>query len=50
MKHVEGEDKVNAGKSKGMVMNGEERLECDIYVDEIHLEHVSEFKYLVCVL
>ena len=37
--------KVNAGKSKMMVQNGEEVLEC-----EVHLEHVSEFKYLGCVL
>ena len=25
-------------------------MECEVYVDEIHLEHVSEFKYLLCVL
>ena len=42
--------KFNAGKSKVMVLNGEERLECDLYVDGIRLEHVSEFKYLGCVL
>ena len=34
--------KVNAGKSKVIVLIGEEGLEC--------LEHVSEFKYLGCVL
>ena len=28
----------------------EEGLECEVYVDEIRLEHVSEFKYLGCVL
>ena len=39
---------VNAGKSKVMTMNGEEELECEVHVDEIHLEHVSEFKYLGC--
>ena len=42
--------KVNAGKSKVMVMNGEERLECEIHVDGVRLEHVSEFKYLGYVL
>ena len=25
-------------------------LECEVYVDGIHLEHVLEFKYLRCVL
>ena len=33
-----------------MVLNGEERLECEVYVDGIRLEYVSEFKYLGCVL
>ena len=42
--------KVSAGKSKVMILNGEEGLECEIYVDEIGLEHVSEFKYFGCVL
>ena len=42
--------KINAGKSKVMVMNGEEELECEVYIDGAHLEHVSEFKYLGCVL
>ena len=42
--------KVNAGKSKGMVLGEEEELECEVFVDGIHLEHVSEFKYLGCVL
>ena len=42
--------KVNAVKSKVMVLNGEERLECEVHIDGIHLEHVSEFKYLGCVL
>ena len=40
--------KVNAGKSKAMVMNVEEGLECEVHEDGIRLEHVSEFKYLVC--
>ena len=42
--------KVNEGKSKVIVLNGEEGLECEVYVDGISLEHVSEFKYLGCVL
>ena len=33
-----------------MVLNGEEGLECEVHVDGIHLEHVSEFKYLGCIL
>ena len=39
---------VNASKRKVIVMNGEERLECEVHVDGIRLEHVSEFKYLGC--
>ena len=42
--------KVNAGKSKVMVLNREEGLECEVYVYGICLEHVSEFKYYGCVL
>ena len=42
--------KVNAGKSKVMVLNGEEGLECEVYIDGIRLEQGSEFKYLGCVL
>ena len=38
--------KVNAGKSKVMFLGGEEGLECEVCVKGIHLEHVSEFKYL----
>ena len=41
---------VKEGKSKVMVMNGEEGLECEIHVDGACLEHVSEFRYLGCVL
>ena len=37
-----------AGKSKVMVLGWEEMLECEVYVDGIRLEHVSEFKYLGC--
>ena len=33
-----------------MVLNGGERLECEVHVDGIGLEHVSEFKYLGRVL
>ena len=33
--------KVNAGKSKVMVLNGEEGLECKVRVDEIYLEQFS---------
>ena len=32
--------KVNAGKSKVMIMNGEEGLECEVYIDRALLEHV----------
>ena len=38
--------KINTGKSKVMVLNGEEGLECEVPVDGTCLEHVSEFKYL----
>ena len=31
-------------------MNGEEEVEREVCVDGIHLEYVSEFKYLECVL
>ena len=41
--------KFNASESK-MVLNGEERLECEVHVDGVRLEHASEFKYLKCVL
>ena len=41
--------KANAGKSKVMVLNGEEGLEWEVHVDGIYLENVSEFKYLGCV-
>ena len=42
--------KVNAGKRNVMVLNGEEELEGDVHVEGIRLGHVSEFKYLGCVL
>ena len=40
--------KVNAGKSKVMVMSGEEGLEYEVQVNGIRLKHVLEFKYLGC--
>ena len=42
--------KVNASKRKVMVLGGMEGLECEVCVDRIRLEHVSEFIYLECVL
>ena len=41
--------KVNADKSRVMVLGGEEGLECKIPMDVAQLEQVSEFKYLGCV-
>ena len=38
--------KVIAGKTKVMVLGGEEGLECEVCIDRICFEHVSEFKYL----
>ena len=40
--------KFNAGKSKVIVMNREEGLECEVHIDGVRLEHVSEMKYLEC--
>ena len=40
--------KVNAGKV--MALGWEEGAECEVRVDGMRLEHVSEFKYLRCVL
>ena len=42
--------KVNVGKRNVMALNGEEGLESEVHLDEIRLEHVTEFKYLGCVL
>ena len=42
--------KVNAGKSKVMVLEGEERLECEVHVNGIRLQYVSKFKYFGYVL
>ena len=41
--------KVNAGKIKVMVLNGE-ALECEVHVDGSRLEHIAKFKYLGYVL
>ena len=32
--------KVNEGKNKVMVLNGEDGLKCEVHVDGIRLEHV----------
>ena len=42
--------KIDADKRKVVVLNGEEVLECEICADGIRLEHVSDFKYLGCLL
>ena len=42
--------KVNEGKSMVMVLNGEEGLESEVYVDAIRLQYVSIFEYIECVL
>ena len=42
--------KVNVGKSRIMVLGGEEILEYEACVDWMWLENVSKFKYLGCVL
>ena len=42
--------KVNACKSKVVVLNEGEGLECEVHIDGICLEHVSELKYLGCIL
>ena len=46
LRYVEGEGKINAGKSKVMILNGEERLVCGVNVYRTRLEHILEFKYL----
>ena len=33
-----------------IVLNGEERFECEICIDRLRVEHVFEFKYFRCVL
>ena len=41
--------RLNVSKSIVKVMNGKEGLECEVRVDGISLEPVSELKYLGCV-
>ena len=36
--------KANEGKTKVMVLNGEEGLEYEVHIDEIYLKHVLDFK------
>ena len=40
--------KVNAGKSKVMVLNGGEGLKCELHVDGIRLEHLRILIFGVC--
>ena len=40
--------KVIAGKSKVIVLDGEEGLEFEVCVDWMRLDHVSECKYFGC--
>ena len=42
--------KVYVSKSKVMELGGKKRLECEVCMDGVRLEHVSESKYLGCVL
>ena len=42
--------KVNADKSKVMMLGGEEGLAYESHVEGVQLEHVSEFKYLVLLI
>ena len=42
--------KVNASKSKVILFGGEEGFEYEVCLDGIRLAHLSEFKYLGCVL
>ena len=42
--------KVNADKSKVMVLDREEGLEFEVLVNGMQLEHVIKIKYLRCVL
>ena len=42
--------KVNLGKSNVMVLNGEKGLVCEVHVDVMRLDQVSEFKHFGCAL
>ena len=37
--------KVNGGKAKAMVLNGEEESDCEVRVDGMRLEYVWKFIY-----
>ena len=39
---------VEVCRRRGMKVIGEERLACEVHVDGICLEYISEFKYLGC--
>ena len=39
---------VNANTSKMMVLGVDKGLECEVHVDRVQLEQVSEFRYLGC--
>ena len=47
---VEGGLKLDAGKRNVMMLGREEELECEVCIDGMRLEYVSEFKYLGCAL
>ena len=42
--------KVNADKSKVMMLSGEEEFGCEVCLDGMQFRYVSKFKYLWCVL
>ena len=42
--------KGNTCKSNVIILGGEEGVECEVCVDGLRLEHVSEFKYFGCVM
>ena len=42
--------KGNACKSNVMLLGMEEGVECELCVDGLRIEHVLEFKYLLCVM
>ena len=41
---------INTGKSKVKVLGGEEGVECEVCMNRMRLDHVSQFKYIGCVL
>ena len=40
--------KVNADKSKMIMLGGEERFKCEVFAEQTQLELVSEFHFLGC--